>query len=129
MPILRQHHVAEAAGEPIDGRHDFIATRNGKVAVGTEIVLDVDNQQDVAFSDCSRHGRAPGGTPRARCMRASAPASFNIVCCWSVHKGASRLVCTPCRDRQLGREGKTLISKDQFLPFAGTATMAARVGP
>src|SRR6266508_4630216 len=66
MPILRQHHVAEAAGQAIDGGHDFIATRNGKVAVGTEIVLDIDDQQDVAFSYRSRHGRAPAATPRGQ---------------------------------------------------------------
>jgi hypothetical protein len=60
MPILRQHHVAEPIGQPIDDRHDFIATRNGKVIVRTKVILDIDDQQDVVFADCDRHGRARG---------------------------------------------------------------------
>jgi hypothetical protein len=55
MPILRQHHMAEAAGEPIDRRNDFVAFGNGKLAARAEVVLDVDHQQDVAFSNRDRH--------------------------------------------------------------------------
>jgi hypothetical protein len=44
MPILRQHHVAEAAGEAIDVRYDFVAERNGELSARTEVVLDIDNE-------------------------------------------------------------------------------------
>jgi hypothetical protein len=60
MPILRQDHMAQAAGEPIDRRHDFVAFGDGKPAAGAEVVLDVDHQQDVTFSnrDCHLHSAA-----------------------------------------------------------------------
>jgi hypothetical protein len=62
MPILRQHHVSEARGDAIDDRDDFIAARNGKFAARAEVILDIDDQQDVAFPNRDRrHGRAPGG--------------------------------------------------------------------
>ena len=48
VPILRQHHVAEAAGQAIDRRHDFIAVRDGKIAIRTKVILNIDDQQDVA---------------------------------------------------------------------------------
>src|SRR5262249_20246482 len=54
VPILRQHHVVEARGDAIDDRHDFIAARNGKFATRTEVILDIDDQQDVAFPDRDR---------------------------------------------------------------------------
>ena len=44
VPVLRQDHVPEAAGETIDGRYDLVAVRNGKLSARTEVVLDVDNQ-------------------------------------------------------------------------------------
>jgi hypothetical protein len=37
-------------------------------------------------------------------------------------------MCTPCPDRQLGREGKTPISKDQFCPSPELLPWR-RVGP
>src|SRR6266436_7008728 len=56
MPILRQHHVPEARCDAIDDRHDFVAARNGKLAARTEVILDGDHQQDVAFADRDRVG-------------------------------------------------------------------------
>jgi hypothetical protein len=55
MPILRQHHMAKAAGEPIDRRNNFVAFGNGKLAARTEVVLDVDHQEDVALFNLNRH--------------------------------------------------------------------------
>ena len=71
MPVLRQHHVAEAAGEAIDVGDDLVALGNGELSAWTEVVLDVDNEQDVAVCDCGRHGRARGG---ASCRQSAAPA-------------------------------------------------------
>ena len=45
MPVLGQHHMLEALGQPIDDRHDIIAVGNGQPAVAAEIVLHVDDQQ------------------------------------------------------------------------------------
>src|SRR5262249_7035533 len=48
MPILRQHYVPETRGDAIDDRHDLIAARNGKLTARAEVILDIDDQQDVA---------------------------------------------------------------------------------
>jgi hypothetical protein len=58
--MLRQHHVAEAPGEAIDDRHDVVAMGNGKPAARTEVVLDVDDQKDVAVGDWDGHHCARG---------------------------------------------------------------------
>jgi len=51
MPILRQHHVPEPRGQPIDQGHDFVATRNREASTRAEVVLDVDNQKDVLITN------------------------------------------------------------------------------
>ena len=51
MPILREHDVAEVFREPVDERYDFIALRYGKGAAGTEVVLHIDYEEDVAVAD------------------------------------------------------------------------------
>src|SRR5262249_51350548 len=60
MPILRQHHVLETAGQMIDQRHDLVAARHRQPAARAEIVLHVDHHKDVAVSglDPFRHGCA-----------------------------------------------------------------------
>src|SRR2546429_529685 len=45
MPVLREHYVFEARGEPVDGRHHLVASRHGERAAGHEVVLRVDDQQ------------------------------------------------------------------------------------
>ena len=47
MPILRQRHMVELLGKPIDDRHDRIALGDRKRAAGAEIILHVDNEQQV----------------------------------------------------------------------------------
>src|SRR5262249_43442251 len=51
MPVLRQYHVLEAPGDAIDAGHDLVAARHRETAAGTEIVLDVDDEQDVVLAD------------------------------------------------------------------------------
>src|SRR2546426_8895833 len=45
MPVLREHHVFEARGEPVDDRHHLVAPRHGERAAGHEVVLRVDDHQ------------------------------------------------------------------------------------
>lgn len=45
MPVLRQHDMAKAAPERVHDGHDRIAIRHREIAAGTEIVLDVDDEQ------------------------------------------------------------------------------------
>ena len=51
VPVLRQHHMRESRGQAIDQRHDLVAARHRQPAARTEVVLDVDDQQDVAIAD------------------------------------------------------------------------------
>jgi hypothetical protein len=44
MPILRQHHVLEASGHPIDQRHDLITLWHGKSTARAKIILDIYDQ-------------------------------------------------------------------------------------
>src|SRR5690606_27167700 len=74
MPILRQHHVLEAPRKPVDERHDLVAARNGKRAARTEIILNVDDQQDVAIADLVHHMGylfSAGDTLNSGCARTS----------------------------------------------------------
>ena len=47
MPILRQHHMGKLRGQAIDQRHDLVAAGHREAAARTEVVLDVDDQQDI----------------------------------------------------------------------------------
>src|SRR5262249_25492190 len=49
--------VAEMLGETIDERHDFITTRYGQRAVGTEVVLYVDHDKGIVVADGVSHGQ------------------------------------------------------------------------
>ena len=51
MPVLGQHHMLETPGQQVDHGHDLVAARNRKTAARTEVVLDVDHQQDIAITD------------------------------------------------------------------------------
>ena len=51
MPILRQHHVREPLGQPVDQRHDLVPARDRQPPAGTEVVLDVDDDEDIAVAD------------------------------------------------------------------------------
>jgi hypothetical protein len=50
VPILRQPDMGKAGGETVDERNDRIALRHAKRAVGTEVVLDIDDEKDVLIS-------------------------------------------------------------------------------
>src|SRR5262249_7190731 len=76
MPILRQHHVPETRGDAIDDRHDLIAARNSKLAARAEVILDIDDQQDVAFADRDRVGHR-----FASCLCAMRPSTSAARCC------------------------------------------------
>ena len=51
MPILRQDHVLERAGNAIDEGNGFIGSRNGERASSAKVILDVDDEQDIGFAD------------------------------------------------------------------------------
>src|SRR5260370_38788682 len=51
MPIVGQHDMAEAHGEPIDDRHDRVAVGDRERAAGAEIVLHVDDQQQIVVAN------------------------------------------------------------------------------
>jgi hypothetical protein len=59
MPVLGEHNVPEAARELIDERHDLIARRDGKASTGTEIILNIDYDQDVTIGHFTRHAAVP----------------------------------------------------------------------
>ena len=50
MPVLRQHDVREFFRQAVDQRHHLVAARHRQIAAGTEVVLYIDDQQDVALS-------------------------------------------------------------------------------
>ena len=39
--------MSEFGGQPVDGGNDLVAPRHGERAAGTEIVLDIDDNEDV----------------------------------------------------------------------------------
>src|SRR5215468_5373096 len=62
MPILGQHDIGEKRPKAIDSRDDLVAMGYRKVATGTEVILNVDDEQDIGRADrqrvchVSRHG-------------------------------------------------------------------------
>src|SRR5262245_8751813 len=99
MTVLGQHQVAEAAGEAIDVGDDLVAVGNGELSARTEVVLDVDNEQDVAVCDCGRHGRTRGGAScRPSAASAHSPAVANNIVSWRSRRKAlaARQVCPAC---------------------------------
>src|SRR5262245_48944341 len=49
MPILGEYDVDEPTGEMIDRGNDFVPVRHRQTSPGAEIILNIDNDQDVAF--------------------------------------------------------------------------------
>ena len=49
VPVLRQHHVLEAAREAVDERHHLVAARHRELAARAEIILHIDDEEDVGF--------------------------------------------------------------------------------
>ena len=47
MPVLREDHVLETLGEPVHLGHDLVAVIDGECASGTEVVLEINDQQGV----------------------------------------------------------------------------------
>jgi hypothetical protein len=45
MPIARGDHEPGALGETVDRHNNCIAVRDGERAAGTEVVLDLDDDQ------------------------------------------------------------------------------------
>src|SRR6185437_14428547 len=75
MPILRQHHVAEACRETVDDRDDLVAARHRQRAAATEIVLHVDNDENAVVAEfCPRLGYHQGCAPLC-CRRRSTSAA------------------------------------------------------
>jgi hypothetical protein len=50
VPVLSQDHVAEGSGDAMDHRHNILATRYRQGAAITEVILQVDHQQNVAVN-------------------------------------------------------------------------------
>ena len=71
VPVLRQHDMAEAAPERVDCGYDRVAIRHGEAPARTEIVLDVDDEQDGPVvghrlsSYCSLTSTTPGAARTA----------------------------------------------------------------
>src|SRR5438067_206811 len=91
MPILREHDVAEVFREPVDDRYDFIALRHSKCAAGTEVVLHIDYNEDVAVAD------------RISCGQFSLPVF--VPCAWCVVPCALILRCSPRAKLNAGARG------------------------
>ena len=87
MPVLRQHDMGELRRQAIDHRHDLVASRHRQAAAGTEVVLDIDDQEYIALADaeCFRSWSCAfvscqaavdlGGQPHQRVR------DFNRACC------------------------------------------------
>src|SRR5204862_3780305 len=77
MPVLCEDDVLEMCGEPIDEGDKLIAARNGKASARTEIVLNVNDQQNISgpnggilHRDVSLIG-TPAHRSRCRCELAN----------------------------------------------------------
>jgi hypothetical protein len=47
VPVLRQNHMGELGGQAIDCRNYLVALRHGERTTRTEIVLNIDDNEDV----------------------------------------------------------------------------------
>jgi hypothetical protein len=45
MPVLGQDDMLEGGDQPVDDRDDLMASRDGERAAGTEIVLNIDDDE------------------------------------------------------------------------------------
>src|SRR5262249_1308132 len=81
MPVLGQDHVAETPRQPVDDRHHLVAARHGERAARTEVVLDVDNDENVAFpgGDALGHGAAPSTVARRRSVSSARACSDGAI--------------------------------------------------
>jgi hypothetical protein len=50
MPVLSQRDMLETLGKPVDYRDDIVAFGHGQASARTEIVLNVDDEQQVVSS-------------------------------------------------------------------------------
>src|SRR5206468_1065864 len=91
MPVLGQDDMLEAAGERVDDRHYLVAARHGEGAARTEIVLDVDDDEDVLFAgrEAVSHGGA-ASTPARRRSVSAASFSSEAAMVTGYADGASR---------------------------------------
>src|SRR5580700_9404736 len=78
MPVLRQHHVGEPRGEAVDQRNDLITMRHAQRAAGTEVVLDIDDDEDVIVTERRAfvHDRTLCAPDGYRARRSTSAASF-----------------------------------------------------
>ena len=51
VPVLREDDVLETRRDGMDGRNDGVAVGHGERAAGAEIILHVDDEEDVLWSD------------------------------------------------------------------------------
>ena len=50
MPVLGEHNVVEPLGQTIDHRNNFVPARHRQTSPRAEVILDVDDDQDVAMA-------------------------------------------------------------------------------
>ena len=60
VPILGQRDMRKTRGQAIEQRHDLVAARDRKLAARAEVVLNIDDQQNVAIA--GSHGLAHDGS-------------------------------------------------------------------
>ena len=62
VPVLGVDDVLEALAETVDERNDLIAAFNGEGTAGTEIILDVDDEESISDSEIDGHVANDYGT-------------------------------------------------------------------
>ena len=65
VPVLGQDDMREFRRQPVDGGNDLVALRHGQRAAGTEIVLNIDDDQDILLIALHRLPRSRGMISRA----------------------------------------------------------------
>jgi len=65
VPVLRHDDVSEFDGQPVDRGNDLVALRHGECAAGTEIVLNIDDDEDIAVIALHSLPRSRGIISRA----------------------------------------------------------------
>ena len=80
VPVLRQDDVLEVVDELVDDGHDLVAACNAKRAAGTEIVLQIDNDQCLGAHQPLLCMTEIGWT--FDCMRAAVNGFFDASSAW-----------------------------------------------
>jgi hypothetical protein len=65
VPVLRQDDMSEFDGQPVDRGNNLVAMRHRECAVGTEIVLNIDDDEDIAVMALHSLPRSRGIISRA----------------------------------------------------------------